>query len=169
MLIIDRISTIVMSPPKCGSTSIHYRWSRDDVGGFWVLGPQPDGSIGKHTFINIPEYPYKRVSLIREPYDRTLSLWKHKNDFDNVRFDLDDFIDHLLASDHWFLKPQITFMSNVDEMWPIESIDRRTNLPKLPRLNVGTIEGCWSNDQKKRLYPLLKDDIDLWVRSIKQT
>jgi hypothetical protein len=172
MLIIDKIETILITPPKTGSVSAHWRWAKDDVGAFWVYGKQPNGRIGSHVNFKIAEYQYRTAALIRDPYERALSFRKHLKDYRQVEQTIDELIDDLLSGDDWFSEPLSMFLPAVDEYWPIEMINQiadHYSLPHLPRLNVGDerMTETFSADQMQRLRPWAESDITLHNKAMK--
>lgn len=164
MIIIDRLELTILTPPKCGSTSAHDRWTKDDVGGIWVIGPQADGRVDKHTM----ELPYQSldhriVCLTRNPVDRFLSLLNHARKFDDASVTIDAFIGVVLRRQNLFALPitEILDTTIVDEWWSIESIDdvaTAHGLPQLPRLNQSK-SGSLSSDQRERLMPWIEADM----------
>ena len=82
---------LILTPPKCGSTSLHALLCQQENSVF-IIGPQLDGRIDKHTSrIPFDFRNYKRYIVVRDPYTRFLSLYKHHllfNDYEPI----DDFI-----------------------------------------------------------------------------
>lgn len=77
MIIFHEKKLVVVTPYKCGSTSLHSMLCSPDHGGVYTIGPQFDGcEIDKHTF----EIPYAAKDyyvcvVVRDPVLRSVSLW----------------------------------------------------------------------------------------------
>ncbi len=77
MVILPDRHVVIITPPKCGSTSIHTYYQ--ERGGIWCIGPQGDKQeIDKHT-VHVPFQfkDYRKYVVIRNPKDRFLSLYYH--------------------------------------------------------------------------------------------
>lgn len=77
MIIIPKKNTLIVTPPKCGSTSLHimlcgeygYRLDAFQLG---------EVDVGKHTtYIPYEAKRYKKLCLVRNPQDRFQSLYNH--------------------------------------------------------------------------------------------
>lgn len=110
MIALENHKLLILTPPKCGSTSLHAAMCNSRVGGFRVIGPQGDnGEIEKHTCcIPYPFEDWRRVMVVRHPIDRAWSLWQQvKNVTDRAKWSgktFDDFAhDGILAENaYWF-------------------------------------------------------------------
>jgi hypothetical protein len=77
MIVIPDRKAVIITPPKCGSTTLHellYPY------GYRVDGPQfgKSDDIGKHTTVlTYGTYKYRVYCLIRDPRDRFASLYNH--------------------------------------------------------------------------------------------
>lgn len=75
MIYLPERNLTIVTPYKCGSSSLHDMLCTERHGGQYVLGPQPGGEIDKHTFAR-PWFARngKMVVVCRNPYDRVGSL-----------------------------------------------------------------------------------------------
>jgi len=76
MIIFPDKKLVVVTPYKCGSTSLHSMLCNPDHGGIYCIGPQFGCEIDKHTF----EIPYAAKDyyvcvVVRDPMTRVVSLW----------------------------------------------------------------------------------------------
>jgi hypothetical protein len=82
---------LILTPPKCGSTSLH-TYLCQHVDSVFIIGPQLDGRIDKHTGrIPFDFRNYKRYLVVRNPYTRFISLYKHHLLFNQYK-SVDEFI-----------------------------------------------------------------------------
>jgi hypothetical protein len=72
MIILPELSIVVLGPPKCATTTLHYDLVRPPWNGFQL---DPDA---QHDFEIPAQYQYYRVvAPIRDPYERATSLYWH--------------------------------------------------------------------------------------------
>jgi hypothetical protein len=76
VIVLPEKKALIITPPKCGSTSIHQHFAKEGV---FVIGPQgDDGDIDKHTNkIPFDFRDFKKYIIVRNPIDRFVSLWNH--------------------------------------------------------------------------------------------
>lgn len=84
MIILPEHRLNLVTPPKCGSTSLHEALCRNpELRGIFVLGPSGDSgkfnrTICKHTIYAPMEYHnHDYVVVVRHPRDRFISLYYH--------------------------------------------------------------------------------------------
>jgi hypothetical protein len=83
MIILPRHQLIVVTPPRCGSTTLRELLCGPIFGGFPGGGPCEPDWITKHT-----QYPpagcedYGAILAIRSPVARALSMYRHARDID---------------------------------------------------------------------------------------
>lgn len=72
MIILPELKMVVVGPPKCATTMLHYELVRPPWNGFQL---DPDA---QHDFDVPGQYAqFTRVSPVRDPYDRATSLYWH--------------------------------------------------------------------------------------------
>ena len=77
MIVIPDRKAVIITPPKCGSTTLHHLLMPF---GYRVDGPQfgKVDDIGKHTTsLTYGTFKYKVYCLIRDPRDRFVSIYNH--------------------------------------------------------------------------------------------
>lgn len=172
MIVIKSKSLVVVTPPKCGSSSAHHAWTRRDVGGIWVVGPQMDDRIDKHTKSVPWDFEqYRRVCLIRNPFSRAKSLLNHRNQYHSPSISIDDYIPSIVNRSDPFTLPVAEWYdtNRMDEFWPIEFIDLiadQYGLPPLETLNAGKGTELPTGEQAKRLEPWAAADRELHSKAI---
>ena len=84
MILLEKCRTLIITPPKCGTHSLHLALCREPYGGVTVIGPSMGGGrIDRHvTTIPCEADDFTIVAVVRNSYDRLVSLWHHL-----VRFD----------------------------------------------------------------------------------
>lgn len=119
---------IIITPPKTGSTSLHFSlcqaWN-------WVhiVGPQVDGHIEKHTlrvplFVKQQEADHTCLMIVRSPYARLWSLYQHwLNHWSNAAGTLEIFIRKIMIPQcHDFLGRPLSWYYHQAEVKPMEFI-----------------------------------------------
>lgn len=90
----------IYTPPKTGSTSLHSALCKD--GPFvYVVGPQFEtGEIEKHT-VHRPYFGAnaKYYMVVRNPYDRLLSLWRHAVYYHGAKGPFERFFQYYCLAD----------------------------------------------------------------------
>ena len=78
MIFLKDRNLAIVTPLKTGSTSLHSHLCSPSVGGFYVLGPQGDCAIEKHT-THVPMFgttsPTRSLMVVRDPIQRAASMW----------------------------------------------------------------------------------------------
>jgi len=84
MIVLEKYQTLIITPPKCATHSLHLGLCREPYGGVTVIGPSMGGGrVDRHTTaIPCEADDFSIVAVVRNPYDRLVSLWHHL-----VRFD----------------------------------------------------------------------------------
>jgi hypothetical protein len=84
MIYLEKQRIVILTPPKCGTHSLHAALCREPHGGVTVIGPSMNGrGIDRHaTQIPNEAEDCQIVAVVRNPFDRLVSLWHHL-----VRFD----------------------------------------------------------------------------------
>ena len=95
MILLDNIRLCIVTPPKTGSTSLHYHLCRPPYTGMCVIGPQfdIDTAIEKHTHHlpwRVGHRNYQVACVTRDPQARAISIWNHARRF-SVNSYLPDF------------------------------------------------------------------------------
>lgn len=164
MIILSQQRLVLTTPPKTGSTTVHATLCA--VGGIYVIGPQADGRVDKHT-IDVPlqAHSYGQYILVRDPYDRAKSLYSHYCIYNHAPMPLDDWIDTvLLAGVEPFNQSISEYLSEspIDyNYWKLEflaSALRQFEIDaNITWLNSG-LGAPLTDDQRKRIEPWAKDD-----------
>ena len=119
----DRSLTII-TPAKCGSSSLHVALCTAEIGGMFAVGHK---DLNKHT----NELPYEATLdgwqvavLVRNPYDRAASLYRHSVEEGDSYLTFDQFIESvLLPREDPFSHPISEKYSGYSRYWKIEHID----------------------------------------------
>jgi len=100
MIVFHEKKLVVVTPYKCGSTSLHSMLCSPDHGGVYTIGPQFDGSeTDKHTFdIPYAAKDYYVCVVVRDPMTRVVSLWTQHCKFHGWK-SFDWWVDNELAND----------------------------------------------------------------------
>lgn len=104
MILLPRHQAVIITPPKTGSTSLHTQLCTERHGGIMVIGPMPDGHVGKHTFALPPDAQGMRICVVvRDPYARFLSLLGHIHKYHRRPETIAGLAE--TVGDHWFSEP----------------------------------------------------------------
>ncbi len=101
MIVLPDHHTLILTPGKCGSTSLHAAFPRSIIGpqGPWrgTLCDYPD-AIGKHTMVVPFEYlDWRKIIVTRDADSYLLSLWQQWK-WHNPPMSFDEF---LVAREIW--------------------------------------------------------------------
>lgn len=78
MIFLEALRTLIITPPKTGTHSIHAALCREPHLGATVIGPSMDGRVDRHTTaIPIEADDCQILAVVRHPLDRLVSLWHH--------------------------------------------------------------------------------------------
>ena len=122
MLINHRKKQLLFTPFKNFSTSINNFLTRTDRSWQMCLGPHPGDPthIGGHTnFAPMSSEGYRKYLLIRNPYDRVLSMWGYSNKLMNKD---ETFFDYLQVN---LIRPElgpVTVAFEYDHLIHVENI-----------------------------------------------
>jgi hypothetical protein len=114
MLILPKQESIIITPPKTGSNTLHLEGI---PGAIWVYGfaGHDTSSITQHTTL-IPNAMYadfKVYLTVRNPYQRAYSLYKHQVKYQHYKGTFHDWIIHCLKwPDNFFFQPCAWFADN---------------------------------------------------------
>ncbi len=119
-----KTKTIIVTPPKCGSTILHHVLCK--MPNFWyILGPSKWDTTTKHCLsksISTRELTIKRwILLLRNPYNRLISMWNHRVSYDNYDGSLSDFINHHNLASGWYA-PATSYIEKIDGIIKQEDI-----------------------------------------------
>jgi hypothetical protein len=158
MIALEEQKIILMTPNKCASSTLHEVFCHSPWNGLYVIGPQGPWKscgfnainvIGKHTTELCWEHKeWKKYIVIRDPFDRFISLWKHYCKYHDVDVTLEQFVDLVVSwqgpeyykmwfytwtiRDYLFNAPEnvITIKQEILQN-ELEKIGLKTELPKL--------------------------------------
>jgi hypothetical protein len=101
MLLLNAQKILIFTPNKCASTSLNETLT-GKMNAQMILGPQGpwrqhgfdyDDCIGKHSmFVPFWCQNWEKWLIVRDPYDRFISLWKHYCRYHEHDVDLEHFI-----------------------------------------------------------------------------
>jgi len=95
MILLPDKKILLITPPRCGSTSLHYALC-EQGNGVYVMGPQLDAArhIEKHTFA-LPHQAihYKKYIVVRNPYDRITSFYAHYSKYTDKPLTFAEYIE----------------------------------------------------------------------------
>lgn len=122
MIILHDAKTLIITPNKCASTSLHmYFCNKPDT--IWMNGPVGETwTMSQHTTMIPSNFSsYRKVLIVRNPWERLVSLWNHQRKYGwpIVDIRLNNFrafvheISYGHNKDHWFLKPQVWYLENI--------------------------------------------------------
>jgi len=101
MLLLNDKKILIFTPNKCASTSVTETLLK--MGAVMVLGPQGpyksfdcdsfDDGVGKHSMC-VPYWckNWRKFLIVRNPYDRFISLWRHYCKYSDHEVGLEQFI-----------------------------------------------------------------------------
>lgn len=77
MIVLEDIKSVIFTPPKTGSQSLHVALCQHGPS-IWVVGPTPNNIICKHT-THLPYWctDYAKYIVVRDPVERYLSFYWH--------------------------------------------------------------------------------------------
>jgi hypothetical protein len=162
MIALTNQKLLIFTPPKTASTSMHHALSQMK-GAIWIMSDEP--GVEKHT-TTIPAMfeNYQRIVVVRNPYQRFLSLWgHHQKDCLEAGRDFGTIERHAVkvaAREHWFLENISERYGSLgcENYWQIEHIrdafDRYKIPIWLPEMNRNTFARQKMTD---KLYDILRD------------
>ena len=113
MIILPEQKVVIVTPPKCGSTSLHEMFCVQQSSGLFVV----DAAHDKHTTIVPWNFCRFRLAMVvRNPFDRLRSLWLHWRRFVDARCEFETFIHSLIKGDitNWFYSWRLVdFMDSI--------------------------------------------------------
>lgn len=126
--IVDK-SILLITPPKCGSTSLHEHLCCK-LGYPWMIGPSKYGGVvkyDKHSAEIPEEWPHlKPVVLVRNPLTRLPSLYSHHVGWCSWKglnpLSKDHFLDSVASGKDLFYQPVSERYSGYVGYWKIENI-----------------------------------------------
>ena len=165
MIIFREKKILFITPPKCGSTTLHEFFCEED-NNIYVIGPQLDGVIDKHTCITpfFAQKDYQRYLIVRNPLTRVESIFNHLQCFNNM--DKNTFIDEIKEDKIPFAKPisKIYHADNYDNYIKLENMQsalKKLNLPVPPhRLNKSKRKYKFSQEEIESIMDWAKFDLD---------
>ena len=109
MILIPKLNLVILTPGKTASSSLRLEMSKRKYGAILLHGPQGEGAdYNRHT-PHIPESlpegmkDPKVAVIVRNPYDRAVSLWKHYRRYTDREISFAEFVDSILtAADSWW-------------------------------------------------------------------
>ena len=165
--IVDK-SVLLITPPKCGSTTLHDHLCCK-LGYPWMIGPSKYGGVvkyDKHSAEIPEEWPHlKPVILVRNPLTRISSLYSHHVSWCSWKgiehFSKDQFIDSVAAGNDLFYQAITKRYSRYVGYWKIENIESELN-----DIGIAGVVGV-SNKSKKKFAFSDKQlgRIDSWIDS----
>ena len=166
MIYLEDKNLTIVTPYKCGSSSLHKMLCKERYGGVYICGPQPGGEIDKHTFC-LPWFSRngKTVIVVRDPYRRASSLYtQHLRYFQPLSFD--EYIDTELMTNEInepvFASLEKSGIAAVD-YWQLEHIQDCLAgvgiMERLPVENRGTSRVLTAS-QIERINPWAKPDCE---------
>lgn len=119
-----KTKTIIVTPPKCGTTILHDVLCR--FPNYWyILGPTKWDTTSKHCSardIHTNEIQIRHtVLLMRNPVDRMISMWKHRKSYDLYEGDLCDFVNHHNLFAGWYA-PCTSYVERADKVLHQETL-----------------------------------------------
>ena len=160
MIVLQEQKLLIFTPPKTASTSIHHGLSQLK-GAIWVQSDTV--GVEKHTTSFPPQFSdYKRIVVVRDPYQRFLSLWgHHQADCLREKEDFGTIEQHALrvaGRYHWFYSNILERYGRCDGYWQIENIRdvfEQHDIPVwLPTMNCNSFAKQKMTDE---LYAILRD------------
>lgn len=176
MIAIKNKKIILITPFKCGSTSLNNAFGGVNYSNV-VIGPCSQyhlEHVDVHTpFIPTLFYGYKRIIVCRNPYSRAESMYsQHKVwcDHNNLpQIDIDTYIrEKLLVMDinAPSLLPlcKLYEVSEWETFWKLEDIDSHAKDFEIdiPNLNVSKSKQSFTDKQKLDLRPWAEKDCELF-------
>lgn len=121
MIIFKDPPLAIITPPKNASTSLHMFLCSPEIGGIHAIGPMPmpePVDIERHTVFIHRDWlaECRPVFVVRNPYERAVSLWKHGIKYGNYQKDYTGnfigFVRDWLKpnASHWWQWPQIEYL-----------------------------------------------------------
>jgi hypothetical protein len=182
MLICPERRLILITPPKCGTNTLHA--VLPPLGCRIVFGPQFDGNVGEHT--TVWEYDvwrdldsYRFAVATRHPYARALSLYGHYLHYWAAPcLGFEDFLEQIVvASKHAFFNATISSILTrvedpIDGRRPIrvtEAVRIEHLAADLKKLGFAVSEPlprvhALPNPGRAAYTPAAKALVDLWAR-----
>lgn len=102
----------IVTPPKCGSTSLHFRLCEQGPG-MYVIGPQCDGNYEKHTTLlpwMVKANDCQVILIVRNPFTRAHSLWLHYRKFGG-QWDFQTWVERILITGENAFNWTISYMT----------------------------------------------------------
>lgn len=163
MIICERHTLAIITPPKAGSAALHRALSAPEAKCLPVYSIDPSGQVSKHGVIVPLEWTsqsYRVACLVRNPYDRIVSQYTHYANWltcqglaaPSLLAYLTSQPDHLVFG--WSLCRALD-AARPDEIWRLEELAghlARLGLPAVPRDNTS-----WHLPTRQLLTP------DLWA------
>lgn len=154
MILLPDKEILLITPPRCGSTSLHHALCQES-NGVYIMGPQLDAArpIEKHTFA-IPHQAihYKKYIVVRNPYDRISSFYHHYCKYSKNPIGFRDYIEQrVIPHIDPDCYPITSILLEYDAYLKIEQINVQLKIigidVEIPKLNVSDIKDIpWTND-----------------------
>lgn len=126
---------VIVTPFKCGSTSLHNHLCSPAVGGLYVIGVQQDGEIDKHTLTGPRFGDHGRANIaivVRNPVNRLRSIVSYSQLFEpEISF---HEVSQRLSGGLCANQSTLIDESNANQYWKLEHIDDCLNAAGLPSL-----------------------------------
>lgn len=157
---------LIITPPKCGSTSVH-RTLCERGTGVYVMGPCY-GFIEKHVWQSFPLWAKdcRKAVLVRHPWARIASFYGHHRKYETPAIEwFDDWansrMDRIVDNRSWFQRYENVFIE-----WPEATVLRIEHfwhdMMQAFGINVGIVDHVHVSPWSGRLRATESVLLDLW-------
>lgn len=79
MIVLEDRQLVIITPPHTASGNLHRVLCGPEFGGFWAIGPTPDGAGYDHHVAKVAEgwKSFRIAVVVRHPLDRLIGLYQH--------------------------------------------------------------------------------------------
>lgn len=145
MIILPEYKLIIVTPPKCGSTSLHQYFCENKRSGILCIDRDHD----KHT-CHVPFHyrMYDVVVVIRNPRDRFFSLFNHYNRWHKETLSYQQFYEQYTRFEPFYAWRIVDYLQNYDlvtsNFIKIEEINNNLSLllghdVNIPKLHISDV------------------------------
>lgn len=174
VLVFPELRVALITPPKNGSSSLHLALTDHKLNtrAIWIEGPFPNAigppMISRHSTYLPEEFEgYLRAVVIRNPYDRAASLYRHWQGFQMFAGSFDDFVAEILPYPQLspFAQAQAAYTEEAKVFLRLETIENDLRIlgidfgESIPKLNSLRDE----NEKAPELSPYALGLLNFWA------